>query len=67
MGCDYYHEAARDDVEDASDEPGKLELTVRVYDGNNNTTVEKQVTVEIPVGGKAYIDRNPQRPPIWAR
>ena len=68
MGCDYYHEAYRDDVDESevSDEPGELELVLRVKDENSDQVEEKRVSVEIPVGGKVYLDRLTDDQ-IWAR
>ena len=67
MGCDYYHEAIVGDIEDPSDEPGELEIVLDVYDMDGDKVEQESVTVTVPVGGKVYIDRLPERPPIWAR
>jgi len=68
MGCDYYHEAAaRSDVEDPSDEPADLTLSVSVRDADGNQVDEQDLTVEIPVAGKAYVYPKPERPDIQPR
>lgn len=70
MGCDYYHEAIKvghDGVteDDVSDEPGELKFIVKVYDEDREVE-RKSVSVEVPVGGKVYLDRL-KDDQIWAR
>lgn len=67
MGCDYYHEAIRPDIDDEelSDEPGELELVVKVYHDSDRVET-KSVTVDVPVGGKVYLDRLKSEN-VWAR
>lgn len=71
MGCDYYHEMLLKDREDTdeselSDEPGELEFIIKVYDENKAVVERKEVSVEVPVGGKVYLDRITDEQ-IWAR
>ena len=66
MGCDYYHEAIKGH-DDASDEPGELRIKAKVYDDNGTVVDADEINVTVPVGGKVYLDRLPERPPIWAR
>lgn len=65
MGCDYYHEAALD-VEEDSNISGELEITISVYDENENKVNKRKVSVEVPVGGEVFIDRY-KSPEVWAR
>jgi len=67
MGCDYYHEAIRNDIDDSelSDESGELKIVVRVNKDTQNLQ-EKTMTVEVPVGGKVYVDKVTDDP-IWSR
>jgi len=71
MGCDYYHEAMRADADgvdpsELSGEPGELEIVCRVTDEHGTRVEEKRVSVEVPVGGKVYLDRLTDQQ-IWAR
>lgn len=70
MGCDYYHEAIladQDDTDEAelSDQDGELTLVVKVYDEGGKVE-RRELTVDVPVGGKVYLDRLTSDE-VWAR
>jgi hypothetical protein len=58
MGCDYYHESVRTDINDVqlSSQDGKIEFKFKVWK-NGKIVSRDRVSIDVPVGGKVYLDK----------